>query len=386
MTNKKTDIGIYIHIPFCIRKCAYCDFLSGPAGEQERTEYLTALLQEIAASGRKEGGPYRAKTVFFGGGTPSVLPGEQIGKILESLRQAFHVAEDAEITMEANPGTLTAEKLSRYRAAGVNRLSLGLQSMKNDELRLLDRIHTREDFFESFYLAREAGFDNINVDLISALPGQTCGSWEETLEETAALKPEHISAYSLIVEEGTPFYKMYGPGSSGELLLPGEEEDRKMYRRTAQLLGEAGYRRYEISNYALPGKECLHNLCYWTGIPYLGFGLGASSCFEGRRFSNTADWEAYLKNSENPALVRTVTEELTEKSLMEEFCFLGLRLSEGIDRKEFEERFKRPFGEVYGGVERRFVQMGLLEVRGRRLRLTEQGIDLSNQVMCEFLL
>ena len=194
MTNKKTDIGIYIHIPFCIRKCAYCDFLSGPAGEQERTEYLTALLQEIAASGRKEGGPYRAKTVFFGGGTPSVLPGEQIGKILEALRQAFHVAEDAEITMEANPGTLTEEKLSRYRAAGVNRLSLGLQSMKNDELRLLGRIHTREDFFESFYLAREAGFDNINVDLISALPGQTCGSWEETLEETAALKPEHISA------------------------------------------------------------------------------------------------------------------------------------------------------------------------------------------------
>lgn len=250
---KRAPLGIYIHIPFCIRKCLYCDFLSAPTDEQTITEYMEALLAEIRAQAPlyKE---YEVKTVFFGGGTPSLLSGKALLRIMECLRSNFSFAaeEDGgmEITMEANPGTLTAENLALYREAGVNRLSMGLQSADNRELKALGRIHTWEDFLVSFSLARTAGFTNINVDLMSALPGQTLQAWMDTLKKTAALGPEHISAYSLIIEEGTPFYSYYGRENpaAGHAPLPDEETDRLMYCRTKAFLGEAGYGRYEISN------------------------------------------------------------------------------------------------------------------------------------------
>lgn len=386
MINKKEALGIYIHIPFCVKKCAYCDFLSGPCPEEGRRKYLQALRKEIAACGQIEGGSRPVKTVFFGGGTPSVLTGEQIEEIMETLAASFAVSETAEITLEANPGTLSREKLLGYRRAGINRLSLGLQSAKEEELKLLGRIHSFPEFLESFQMAREAGIENLNVDLMSGLPGQKIKSWEETLWKTAELEPEHISAYSLIVEEGTPFYERFGPSGKEAGLLPGEEEEREMYWRTKEVLSQAGYRQYEISNYARPGKECRHNLCYWTGGEYLGFGLGASSCVGGKRFSNTENWEEYLVHSAQPSRIRRLEEVLTEKRRMEEFCFLGLRLAAGISLKEFQEEFGIPFSEIYGAAEEKFCGLGLLKHQGDRLFLTEAGVDVSNQVLCEFLL
>ncbi len=278
----KKPLELYIHIPFCIRKCAYCDFLSAPAAPEVQEAYVGQLLQEIAAS-KKLPEDYEAVTVFFGGGTPGILKGELLCSILRALRDRFSVREDAEITVEANPGTVNRDKLVQYREAGVNRISLGLQSADNQELKLLGRIHTWEQFLESFQLARETGFRNINVDLMSALPGQTTESVHRTLERVLALSPEHISAYSLILEEGTPFYKRY---EGHPELLPSEEEERQMYYDTRDRLCACGYEHYEISNFAKPGYACRHNLGYWERTDYKGFGLGAASLLENVRYTN----------------------------------------------------------------------------------------------------
>ena len=259
-------LELYIHIPFCVKKCAYCDFLSGPAGEKEKEEYVKMLVDEIRNCPDTVQN-YRVISIFFGGGTPSLLTGEQIGRLMDTVREIFTLDEDAEITMEMNPGTVTEEKLRKYRQAGVNRLSIGLQSVNDEELRLLGRIHTYEEFREAYHLARANGFSNINVDLISAIPGQTVESWRRTLEQVMALSPEHISAYSLILEEGTTFYKKYVEDEAKEgPKLPDEDAEREMYHRTREFLKDRGYERYEISNYARPGMECRHNLGYWTGV------------------------------------------------------------------------------------------------------------------------
>lgn len=274
-------LEIYIHIPFCVRKCAYCDFLSAPAGRDTQKQYVCALKQEIQEFPYKK--EYEVSSVFFGGGTPSVLPGEEIAEIMALLKEKFVFAEDAEISLECNPGTADEQKLRIYRDCGINRLSFGLQSADNTELKLLGRIHTWEEFLATYETARRAGFKNINVDLMSALPGQTADSWKETLRKIIALNPEHISAYSLIIEEGTLFYEKYEEDTrkreAGEQpeFLPSEDEEREMYRLTEELLEEAGMHRYEISNYAKPGYECRHNIGYWDGTEYAGFGLGASS-------------------------------------------------------------------------------------------------------------
>ena len=380
------ELELYLHIPFCVKKCNYCDFLSAPAEEETRAAYVDALLEEIR--GFEDPEDYEVVTVFFGGGTPSILPGQEIFRIMEALREKFSFRKGAEITLEANPGTVDKEKLVCYKKAGINRLSFGLQSADAEELKKLGRIHTWEKFLESFQLAREAGFSNINVDLMSALPGQTKESWEKTLRQVLALQPEHISAYSLIIEEGTPFYQLYekdverrDAGEEPEL-LPSEEEERAMYEATGRILKEQGYLHYEISNYAKPGRECRHNLGYWQRRDYLGFGLGASTLLNPVRYKNTEDLEAYLGGdfSKKEFFV------LTKDNQIEETMFLGLRVLEGVSKEKFREQFSCELRVVYRKELEKLEQEGLLEEEGDFVRLTSRGIDLSNPVLAEFLL
>ena len=380
------ELELYLHIPFCVKKCNYCDFLSAPAEEETRAAYVDALLEEIR--GFEDPEDYEVMTVFFGGGTPSILPGQEIFRIMEALREKFSFRKGAEITLEANPGTVDKEKLVCYKKAGINRLSFGLQSADAEELKKLGRIHTWEKFLESFQLAREAGFSNINVDLMSALPGQTKESWEKTLRQVLALQPEHISAYSLIIEEGTPFYQLYekdverrDAGEEPEL-LPSEEEERAMYEATGRILKEQGYLHYEISNYAKPGRECRHNLGYWQRRDYLGFGLGASTLLNPVRYKNTEDLEAYLGGdfSKKEFFV------LTKDNQIEETMFLGLRVLEGVSKEKFREQFSCELRVVYRKELEKLEQEGLLEEEGDFVRLTSRGIDLSNPVLAEFLL
>ena len=378
----KKELELYVHIPFCVRKCAYCDFLSAPATEAVQTEYIEALKQEIREDANLSR-EYEVSTVFFGGGTPSILPGEQIEAVLDELRRQFEFRHEAEITVECNPGTLTREKLVCYGRAGVNRLSIGLQSARNEELKALGRIHTWETFLESYDLAREAGFSNINVDLMSALPGQTLGSWRDTLKKVLKLKPEHISAYSLIIEEGRPFYEMYGDGneeSRGDCRiqlpdLPDEDDERQMYYDTKALLEEAGYFRYEISNYSKPGRECRHNLGYWRRVDYKGFGIGAASLLSGCRLQNESDLAAYLRRE----FAYASRETLTWADELSETMFLGLRTTEGV---KLTEEMRR----VYEAVLEKYISQGFLKEQSGSLQLTEAGLDVSNCILAEFLL
>ncbi|MCI6638274.1 MAG: radical SAM family heme chaperone HemW [Bilifractor sp.] len=420
---------LYIHIPFCAKKCGYCDFPSFPAEGKLQKRYVEALLREIRSfSGMEQ----RVSSIYIGGGTPSILPAECIGEILSAVGESFSVEEGAEISMEANPGTVQPGSLSLYRRAGVNRLSLGCQSADNAELKRLGRIHSFEEFRESFAYAREAGFANINVDLMSGLPGQTEDSWERSLSKIASLGPEHISAYSLIIEEGTPFYEKYhavsgmiAGGEPDRLVqkleeeryhlreeeqLPGEETERQMYDRTEEVLTGYGFHRYEISNYAKKGRECRHNVGYWTGTPYLGLGLGASSYTGCLRFRGTDDIGRYLKAHGDPAgnermielfdrvnfspdelrdiLARDGREEaecLGERDQMAEFMILGLRLVAGVSSSEFRRRFGQEMMKVYGSTIRKYEDVGLLREEGDRLILTRRGLSLSNTVMADFL-
>lgn len=371
--KKQSELELYLHIPFCVKKCAYCDFLSAPADEAVRARYVEALKGEIYR--RKTLGLNRKVTsVFIGGGTPSILEGAQTAQLLEAVYDSFSIDADAEITVECNPGTLTEDKLSCYRRQGVNRLSIGLQSADNGELHLLGRIHTYEEFLESFHLAREMGFENLNVDLMSALPAQTGESWQNTLKTVLALKPEHISAYSLIVEEGTPFYHRFGPGAGEEHLLPDEDTERQMYYDTRDILKAEGYERYEISNYARPGFACRHNLGYWERRDYLGLGLGASSLMEGVRYRNHETLPAYLAGDYGYGEVQR----LTRREELEETMFLGLRKTEGVLlTNELLEAYKEVFA--------RLEQRGLLIRENGRVRLTDLGIDVSNYSLAEFL-
>ena len=384
-------VSLYIHIPFCLKKCRYCDFLSGPQTQQQRERYVQALVREIR--GQKDCPPGTpVDTVFFGGGTPSVLTMDQIGRILDAARENFSFLPDAEISLEMNPGTADPGKLLAFRQAGINRLSIGVQSMHDEELRLLGRIHSAEQAREAFVMARDAGFDNISIDLISALPGQTFDSWADSLRQAVEWKPEHISAYSLIIEPGTPFFDLFEKGKLPA--LPDEETDREMYHYTRRFLAQHGYARYEISNYALPGRACRHNCGYWTGHPYLGLGIGAASYVNGTRFSNTADLEDYIQKmavygpAGQPSMegIRREIHVLTRQEKMEEFMFLGLRMTEGVSGADFTARFKKTLDEVYGDVIRGHIAKGLIERSEDGLRLTERGTDLSNYVMSDYLM
>nr|WP_243022266.1 radical SAM family heme chaperone HemW [Clostridium sp. OF03-18AA] len=371
---------LYLHMPFCVRKCAYCDFLSFPSGAKTQRMYAKRLMEDIGVMGKRYG-EIPVETIFIGGGTPSVPDSGLIVEIMEHVRHAFHVADGAEISMEANPGTVTREKLTDYRKAGINRLSFGLQSANDRELKLLGRIHTWAEFLESFMLARECGFANLNIDLMSALPGQTCESWKETLSRVTDLDPEHISAYSLIIEEGTPFGERYG-SEEGRKLLPDEDSEREMYHETKRFLKDCGYERYEISNYAKPGRECRHNIGYWTGVPYLGLGLGASSYLDGCRFTVNPDMKQYLE--EKPGMFTDI-EKLTKKDMEEEFFYVGLRMTAGVSLSEFERRFGISAKEVYPGLMETFVKEKAARFEGDRFVLTDYGLDVSNYIMAQFL-
>lgn len=381
------QLELYVHIPFCVKKCAYCDFLSAPADFPVRLSYVKRLVQEMEFY-KEVYADYEVKSVFFGGGTPSILEGRHIQELMNALRSNFHIADQAEITMECNPGTVTEKKAGNMREAGINRISLGLQSANNLELAMLGRIHTYEDFLQSFGEARKAGFRNINVDLMSALPGQTAETWEQTLRSVAALHPEHISAYSLIIEEGTLFFDIYHGDEQlrekGEKprLLPSEEEERAMYELTEAFLTEKGYYRYEISNYAKPGYECQHNTGYWMRKNYLGLGLGASSLVENVRFRNTYVLAEYMFQP----FFHLEEQVLDKQAQMEEFMFLGLRMMRGVSRMEFEQQFGMAIENVYGDVLKKLKRQGLLEIREGNVFLTRTGIDVSNAVMAEFLL
>ena len=437
MQNKE-ELSLYIHIPFCVRKCGYCDFLSAPADEKARDRYVQALLMEIERYQGTETADRRIRTLYIGGGTPSTLSVKQLECIIQKIKCTFNFYDDIEASMEMNPGTASKEKCRALYQMGINRLSIGLQSTNDKELKTLGRIHSYEDFLNTYAWCREAGFQNINVDLMAALPYQTVESYTTGLRKIIRLAPEHISAYSLILEEGTPFYQKY---NSGCYPLPDEEQERLMYRETEQILAQAGYERYEISNYAKKGYACRHNLVYWQGGDYLGLGLGSSSYMDGVRFHNTIDLNTYVNQYTNED--RTAgckdehmqgqektqiagsfeeqdiqlrcrkyvedREELSVQAKMEEFMFLGLRVMAGVSGPEFEKRFGKTMEDVYGDVLRKHEEEGLLRIERKearkeyrkeaaaaepakgktnieRVMLTAKGVDVSNYVFADFLL
>lgn len=397
MQNKE-ELSLYIHIPFCVRKCGYCDFLSAPADEKARDRYVQALLMEIERYRGTETADRKIKTLYIGGGTPSILSVDQLDCIMQKIKCTFNFCDDIEASMEMNPGTASKEKCRALYQMGINRLSIGLQSTNDMELKTLGRIHSYEDFLNTYTWCREAGFQNINVDLMAALPYQIVESYTTGLRKIIRLAPEHISAYSLILEEGTPFYQKY---NSGCYPLPDEEQERLMYRETEQILAQAGYERYEISNYAKKGYACRHNLVYWQGGDYLGLGLGSSSYMDGVRFHNTTDLDTYV----NQGAYVEDREELSVQAKMEEFMFLGLRVMAGVSGTEFEKRFGKTMEDVYGDVLRKHEEEGLLQIERKedrkeaaaaepakgktnieKVMLTTKGVDVSNYVFADFLL
>lgn len=373
--NKEKLFEIYVHIPFCVKKCEYCDFLSFRADCALQERYMGALLEEIEGLF-----PWQREvsSVFIGGGTPSLIEPELLCGVVDKLKKKYTFTPDAEITIEANPGTLTSDGLKCYKNHGINRLSIGLQSVSDQELKMLGRIHTFREFLESYECARKEGFCNINVDLMFALPGQTCESWRNSLRTVAELDPAHISAYSLIIEEGTPF-------AARKLDLPDEDAEYQMYEDTAEVLKEYGYLQYEISNYAKKDFACRHNIGYWERTDYIGIGLGAASLFEKERFSNTSDLEEYLQLSSCPERIRRDRERLSVKDEMTEFMILGLRMTEGVSEAAFAQQFGCGLMERYGSILNQYRTVGMMENNGDRWRFTRRGIHVSNRILADFL-
>lgn len=384
------ELELYVHIPFCKKKCSYCDFLSAPAAEEVQQAYMRQLSEEISAVSQD----YKdvlVTSVFIGGGTPSVLEASLIQRLMMQLHEHFRLSDDAEVTIECNPGTLDAGRLRAYQSSGISRLSIGMQSADDRELRLLGRIHTHQQSVENYMLAREIGFKNINIDIISALPGQKASDYEHTLQEILKLRPEHISAYSLIIEENTPFFDQLAGAQQlrekgrDQSLLPSEEEERAMYSLTNELLKEEGYERYEISNYALDGYACRHNIGYWTRKNYLGIGLGAASLIENVRFCNGSDLYAYL-DEDFASDWHMQQERLDLNAQMEEYMFLGLRMMCGVSLNDFYKQFSRTLEDVYGDVIDQQLKQHLIKRTADGYCLTDFGIDISNYVMSGYLI
>ena len=375
--------SLYLHIPFCVRKCSYCDFNSSENPGISLDDYVLLLIDELSA----KAGRFKVKsvpTLYFGGGTPSLLSPRQVATIVQTVRDSYGLEEDAEVTLEVNPGTATLESLEGYLSAGINRLSIGVQSFHDRQLEVLGRIHSAEEARDAVHMARSAGLRSIGIDLIHSLPGQTLSEWELELREGVALKPDHISAYGLSVEKGTPFAAMV---EAGELDLPDEETSASMFELTSAILGEAGYEQYEISNFALPGRRSRHNRVYWQRGNYLGFGAGAHSFTReqgfGSRWANPPQIADYAAGVRSGRLPDAAT--LSRREAMEEFFFLGLRLLEGVDLHEFAEQFGADARDEFPGVIERLSAAGLLVDDGSRLRLSPDGLILSNRVLCEFV-
>ncbi len=397
-----TPLELYIHIPFCVKKCLYCDFLSGVFDEKMQRRYVAALCTEIKYMASKHADA-SVTTIYVGGGTPSWLSEDLMDAIMTTIKQSFKVDPLAEISVECNPGTLSSEKLNVYRSIGINRLSIGLQSANDDELKELGRIHDYNRFLHTFDLVRKAGFDNVNVDVMTGLPHQTIQKLEKTLGAVTMLRPEHISAYSLIIEKGTPFYEKYKFDAVKQQAgmptedLPTDEEAYKLYKFTMQYLENKGYKRYEISNYAKNGKVCRHNIGYWDRVPYLGLGLGAASLFDNVRSSNIRDIYQYVETSEAIADGKAIQtefsspyyaseEKLSKKDAMEEFMFLGLRKIDGVARSDFQNMFGIDIDAIYGPIITALRNQDFMDAKEGRLFLTDIGIDVSNQVLAKFLL
>lgn len=374
-------ISLYIHIPFCAQKCLYCDFPSFARKDHLRKAYIEALNKEIINL-REKHNNLEINTIFIGGGTPSVLESDELECLLKEVAK-LNMAKDIEYSMECNPGNLTEEKLEVMKKYGVNRISMGLQAKQDNLLKGLGRIHNYKTFKENFLLAKKVGFNNINVDLMFGLPNQRLNEWEETLREIISLEPAHISAYSLIIEEGTAFYNLY---ENDKLKLPTEEEERKMYHLAKKILEENGFNQYEISNYAKEGKECRHNLAYWNMDNWIGVGSAAASYMDGKRIKNISSVEEYINSIKDKG---EAVEEIINNSKndnMEEFMFMGLRKINGIDENEFKNRFSMNINDVYGEILNKYIGEGLLIRESGRIFLSQEGIEISNVIMADFLL
>lgn len=377
MENKK-ELSLYIHIPFCKQKCFYCDFPSYASIDYLRKDYVKALCKEI----EEKAIDYKIKSIFIGGGTPSYLETKEIDKLLKTISK-LDLEEGMEFTMECNPGALEEEKLKTMIEGGVNRISMGLQAVQNSLLKDIGRIHTFKEFTENFNLARKVGFKNINVDLMFGLPNQSFDEWKESLETIASLNPEHISAYSLIVEEGTAFYKLW---EKNKLILPSEEDERRMYSETKEILKAKGYHQYEISNYSKEGYECYHNKVYWKSMNYLGLGSASTSFIDGKRIKNIENVKAYIDGIMDDKSIVLEENENSKEDNIEEFIFMGLRMIEGISKEEFKKRFGLDVYEIYSKEIKKNIENGLLLDFDDRLRLSEKGIEFSNLVMSDFIL
>ncbi len=372
------ELGIYIHIPFCKRKCAYCDFISFSGHQKLIEPYINSLIREIK-NYKTEKEKYVIKTIYFGGGTPSFIESKYIVEILDTIKAKFNVLENAEITIEANPGTVDELKLKDYYNAGINRISFGLQSTRSELLKLVGRIHSYSSFLEAYNLARKIGFKNINIDLMIGLPVQFLEDVQKDLEKIIELKPEHISVYSLIVEEGT---KIEEKIKNKELYLPSEELERKMYWEVKRKLEEVGYIHYEISNYSKPGFESKHNMSCWNQEEYLGFGLAAHSYINNKRYSNTIDFDEYFDWPENSKIIH---EKQTKEDKQKEFMLLGLRKIEGIKISDFKNKFIENPIYLYRESLNKLTTQGLIEIDIDSIKLTDKGIDLANLVWEEFI-
>ena len=382
-TNK--SIGLYIHIPFCNSKCSYCDFNSYAGKLQWQDRYFKALEKELSLYAEKLNAIYghsTVDTVFVGGGTPSAVDAEHIYNILNHCRRQFNIGAAAELSMESNPGTMTAEKLHTYKEAGITRISMGLQAAQPHLLKFLGRRHTAEQFIESIQLAKQAGFTNLNGDVIFGIPGQTMLDWKKTLELLVSLEIPHVSAYSLKIEEGTLLGDMYESGT----LKPVEDElDREMYHYAIKYLKEQGLNHYELSNFSAPGYECKHNLIYWQEREYIGLGAGAHSFLNNKRFSNEPKLETYIElveNGQNPVIEDI---EVTREDEMAEYMFLGLRLMKGVSEKEFVNRFGVSMLKTYNSQIDKLNKAGLVRLDGETVKLTSKGLDLANIVFMEFV-
>ncbi|BCZ48550.1 coproporphyrinogen III oxidase [Clostridium gelidum] len=372
------EISLYIHIPFCKQKCLYCDFPSYSGKEKFMDEYVDALNKEILQKAKK----YSINSIFIGGGTPSYLNESSLQSLLDTINK-LNLKENLEFTVECNPGTLNKRNLDIMKKYNVNRISMGLQSTKNSILKEIGRIHSYEEFRNNYYLARDIGFDNINIDLMFGLPNQTIEDWKESLTEIAKLEPDHISAYSLIIEEGTHFYNLY---EKDKLKLPNEDIERMMYLSTKDILNKYGYHQYEISNFARIDKECFHNKVYWKCNEYLGLGVSASSFVDEKRIKNIDDIEKYIEKINKN---ETVIEEIHENDInddMEEFVFMGLRMIEGIKINEFKKKFNKDIYEVYGDIIEKNIKKELLICNSDKLFLSSRGMEISNYVMSDFIL
>ena len=374
-------ISLYIHIPFCAQKCLYCDFPSFARKDHLRKAYIEALNKEIISL-REKHNNLEINTIFIGGGTPSVLESDELECLLKEVAK-LNMAKDIEYSMECNPGNLTEEKLEVMKKYGVNRISMGLQAKQDNLLKGLGRIHNYKTFKENFLLAKKVGFNNINVDLMFGLPNQRLNEWEETLREIISLEPAHISAYSLIIEEGTAFYNLY---ENDKLKLPTEEEERKMYHLAKKILEENGFNQYEISNYAKKGKECRHNLAYWNMDNWIGVGSASASYMDGKRIKNINSVEEYINsiNEKGEAIEEIINNSKNDN--MEEFMFMGLRKINGIDENEFKNRFSMNINDVYGEIINKYIDEGLLIRESGRIFLSEKSIEISNIIMADFLL